>query len=420
MSESRLLKRTSFFNRHCFSIVLFLFLLVFHIVIVNRLKLWRLSDLTYSLFCVDFSFGFASKLLPGAIFNTIFASHANRFTANVYAVVLILLVFIGVSVLLERFIMSMPEKHKMLALALVVFFLSGAYSLSIYTKWLGVSDTYWIVLLLLFFFFIDRKWLRLLIPIIYITALMIHFSSLVFFIPIFSIILLYRIAVSSDKSEKKTYGIIFVVSICVSIIFFFFLILSEAKYVCPIEEFHEKMKNHGTTFFTYYDYAFFHILYGEELFPSVDDIQSPLLKFFYMFYYQVRLCFKLFFNNVVDSLSVTIGGLVLIAPMITAFLCAQWKYFKQKSNGLRRFVAFLMMLQVPFSLILGVLFAISADITRYYTYLMIGVFTYCLAVLYYEEDKREDFFDSLKRFMKTPAALIYFLYYSVFTLMPCL
>lgn len=421
MAESKSVsKPILFLQKHRFSIFFFAFLTVYHILIVNMLKPWKLNELVYSTYCVDFSFGFASKLLPGAVFRGIFGPHANRETATLFATLIIVAVFAGVSVIMESFMHHVPEKYLPCAVLLTVIFLSGPYTFSIFTRWLGLIDTYWLVFLVLFFAFIEHKWLRFFIPFIYAGTLMIHFSALVFIITIFSIILLYRISVSDNGKDKKIYTAIFAVSICVTVVLFFILILNESKTVLPLEEFMQKLQSNGTDYLTYYQYSFFRIIFDEKFIPeSVNEISNPLLKFFYLFYYQVNLNIKLCSLTVFFCIITTVTGLLVFSPLLAQFIKVHVTAFKVKKNPLRRFCAFLMIAQMPFIFILALLFGISLDVTRYYTYLVLGAFICFLTVIYYEEDMRNVFFERFNSLRKSLAAQIFILAYFMFNLMPC-
>ncbi len=412
--------KNGFFFRHRYFMLIFTYLTVYHVIVVNRLGSWKLNDLTYGVYCVDFGFGFASKLLPGAVYNLLFGAHASRASANAYAVAVILLVFAGIALLLEKFLLGMPQERRRTAAVMLLFFLSGAYSFSIFTKWVGMADTYWLPITLLFFVFTEHKYLRWLTPAVYILALMIHFSALVFYIPTFSIILLYRMAITRKKQEQWAFGMVFAASMVLTAVFFFFLLLNEANMVCPIEEFHEKLREHGTDYFFYYDYSFFRIWGGESFIPdSVREMAPSLTKFFYLFYYQVKLINGLFAANRVNGLVSIIGGILLLAPAVLFVFRFHLHRLRAKGNGLLRFCSFLMLVQFPFIHILGLLFAAGIDMTRYYTYAFLGLAICLLTVLYHEAAAREEFLIKLEAAENTLPFKIYFLAYAAMAIMPC-
>ena len=420
MTESRPDKKPlGFFEKHRFFFCFFLFLSVYHVLIVNQLNAWKLSDMLYSILCVDFSFGFASKLLPGAIFNAVFGAHASRETAEIFTVALVFLVFIGVAAFGDIFMRRVPDKHKNTALVLLLLFMSGAYTFSIFTKSLGIIDTYWLVFFLLFFVFLENKILRFLIPLVFVGALMIHFAALVFFIPIVAIILLYRASVAKSKGDRAVYISIFTISVIATAVFFFLLVLNETQTVCPIDEFRAKLLERGADNSRYYDYSFFHLIDGRNFIPeSVEATKSPLLKFAKLFYYQIKITYDLLKADVVHGVVTTVTGILVLAPVIAIFIKTHLEVLKSKENGLRRFCAFLMLVQIPFVFVTALLFAVSVDMTRYYTHLFLGAFMCFLTVLFYEEKLRDGVFERLGTLKNSLGVKIYILAYMLFTLMP--
>ena len=408
----------AFVQKHNTFFFSFFYLLVYHIFIVNRFAPWKLDEFTYSLLCVDFSFGFASKLLPGAVFRALLGSNANMETATVYTIVLIVLIFAGVSAFAEKFMTRVPEQYKSAAAVLLVLLFSGAYTFSIFTKWLGLLDTYWLVFLLLFFAFLENKVLRFLIPLVFLGSLMIHFSALVFFIPVFAIVLLYRISISKSKNERIIYSAIFTVSIIATVALFWFLILNESKMICSIDEFHEKLENNGTTFFRYFDYSFFNELNGNNVVAEdVYKTTSGLERFIYLFFYQTKTTYSLLDGHLFHGVITIIMGLLMLVPVLCLFIKLHFSALRKKGNFIRRLSAFLMIVQIPFMLSMAFLFAVSVDMTRYYTHLFLGAFACCLTVLYYEDDLKKSFFEQLQTLTESAGVRIYILAYIMFTLM---
>ena len=413
-------QRVSFIRKHSYTLFFFVYMVLYHVIVVNRFHPFQMDDLAYvESFCADFSFGFATKLLPGAIFNFLFGAHASKSTAIAYSIVMILLIFFGTAVLLERFMYRIKDCYRDAALFLVVMLLSGAYTFSIFTQMLGIMDTYWLLFSLLFFFCLDHRWLRWLIPLWYIASLLIHFSSVVFYIVLFSIVLLYRLSIEKNKKEQRIYACIFGASIIITVFVFFFFILNESKMICPIDEFHQKLESRGTDLFSYHDYAFFRIWEGESFIPDfVREMEPSLTKFFYLFYYQVKLSFELFLSNWKSGTVATLGGLVILAPILCFFSKFHFQCLRHEKTKLTRFCTFLMLVQFPFVLLLGLLFAICIDITRYYSHGFLIMFSCILSVLYFEEDKREAFFEQFRGLAKTLPAKIYFFAYASLSLFP--
>ncbi len=403
---------------HRFCLVFFVFLVAYHVIIVNRLQPWRLEDLSYSFLCVDYSFGFASKLLPGAIFNWVFGENASRENGSLFNILLIILFFIGVSYLLEAFLKRVPEKSRATCFLLLLFFVSGGYTFSIFTKTLGLLDSYWLYSSILFLCFLNNKYLRFLIPVVYIASLMIHFSAVVFVLPLYSVVILYRIATESNKKEQKIYISIFGLSLGLAIIFLLFLLFSESNMVVNIDEFHEKMRNHGSDFYTYYDYSFFHLdPFGNKFIPdSFNEIKPAILRAIYLVFYQSKIAYSMFKTTGFLGIYVTLGSILVLFPPVWFALRFLWLILKKADAFFKKISLVLMMLEFPMIFVIGILFAVPVDMVRYCTHGFLAIFTTVLVLLFYDEEARLLFFEQLGSLKGSLPLHLYVLTYAVFNL----
>lgn len=413
------LKNNKFLSTHRYAIAFFIFLIAYHVIIVNRFNTWSFVEFTYSHYCVDFSFGFGTKLLPGAIYRFLFNGHTSRLTATVFATALVIVFFILLSMQLEKFMKQMPKKYLNSAFMLVLFFLSGSYTFCIFTKSLGLMDTYWLLIGLAFFTCLEHRYLRFLIPLLVAVSLIFHFSAIVFVIPVFSIIMLYYVSITDDKKEKAALLVIFALSIILAVIMFLILFFYESRTICSMSEFHRKLKENGSDFTLYYDYAFFHEWEGRSFVPeSVTDMTPSLAKFFYLFYYQVKLCIDLLKSNFKSSIFALLCAVMIVFPLASFFIRFHLSALRKKGNKLRRFCAFLMIAHFPFIFILALLFANSVDMTRYMTYAVIPMFSFAFVILNHEKDMREIFFENMLSLKNNLPLKIYALAYFLITLAP--
>lgn len=411
-------EKGKFFEKHRLFFLLFSYLILYHILIVNHLHFWDISDLTYSTFCLDYSFGFASKILPGAIFNLIFGTHASRITANIYAIVLIVLFFIALSFIIEKFIKSMPSKFRYSALLLVIIFFSGAYTFSIFTKWIGFLDSNWLFISLFFVVALENKKMRFCLPIAFLLAILVHFSALIFYIPLYSGLMIYHAAISDEKREKKQILIVFFVSFLLSLTAFMFLLIFEPKMICSIDEFHEKLLQRGSNYFTYCDYSFFRIIYDKPMIPNETSNSSAFVRILEYIYYQLKTVYSLFVQNMSRAIGYLVAGVLILSPMVICFIRFHIRRFRAQNDKLLRFSTFLMIAQFPFIFFLAIFFSISTDITRYLTHAFLGMFIMLLNVLYHEPESGEVFFSEMITKEKSLPWKLYSLMYLFITFLP--
>ena len=406
-----------FLQRHRFALFFFLFLVVYHVVVVNRFQIWKIDDIAYSFYAVDYSFGFATKLLPGAIYNGLFGKHGSELIANVFETALILLFFFGLSVLLEKLLKRVDLTQRTPALSLLLLYLTGAYTFSIFTKTLAMLDAYWLYFSLAFFLFLEHKWLRFLIPALYLASILVHYSAILNYIVLFSILLLYRLSIESDKKEKKCLIAVFAISMAVSAAAAIFFLLNESKLICSIDEFHEKMNARGSDYYLYYDYAFFDIFEGKSFIPDSVKAMSPsFLKMIYTVYY--RFIFNLSLSKEIGFFVplAFFGGLTFLSPILYFFFKIYRSLMTQAKQKLKRFVYFLMIVQFPFTLFVGMIFSVDAN--RWMTHAFLISFTMLLALMFYDEDTRTLVLKRFQAFSEPSYSKIYFLAYATFGLLP--
>ena len=405
--------------RHRFSLFFFLFLLLYTAVVVRRLDPPEMESFYYSYFCVDFSFGFASKLLPGALFRAICGKYALVSDAVRYAVFTLLLIFAGLSLLLERFLLNVAETRRRTAFVLLLFFLTGGYTFSMFSYQIGMLDTCWVFLAILFFLFLEQKFLRFLIPLLFLGSLFVHITGVMFFIIMAALVLLYRISVEEERKEKRIYTLIFTVSLVLSAALFLILAPNESGWVCSMEDFHRKMAGYGSTNYAFYDYTFYHIMFGKNYVPDfVAQTDSGVLRVIYYLYYQVKLNLDLFLQDPRYGITAGLLGFSLISPLLIFFVRFHVSRFRKKGTGLRRFCAFLMLVQIPLMILFGILFGTGIDMTRYLTYMLLPPFVSVLTVLYHEKDQQAVFLDRLLPYTKEPAFWLYYLAYALIALSP--
>ena len=404
---------TGILQKRRYAIAFFLFTVLYHVFIVNRLEIWKVSEISYTYHIVDYGvLGFRSQLLPGAVFYGLFGERASVRAATVYETVLILLFFAGVSLFLERFMLGVEERLRPAAFVLILLYLSGPYTFAIFTDELGMLDVYWLFFSLAFFFLLERNALRWLIPVLYVLSLLIHFSCVLNYAVLFSIMLLYRASLETEKKKRVPYAVIFVLSMTASVCLFLYFLLNHAGDL-PVtkEAFHETVRARGGTYTAYYDYSMFYELHGEEVVPPwVPSVGSPVMKILLTVFYKCRYTLWSYYK----TLAGTLARFALAAALLSPAVCFLYRrlirfYGTVRENRLKRFCVFLMMAQFPFTAVLGCLF--SPDVSRWCTHAFLISFTMLLYVSYREEALKTQVLEAIGRLKTSPPALIYFTAY---------
>ena len=404
-----------------YTLVFFVFVTAYNFLIVNRCSLWQADYMTYSYHLVDFSFGFGSRLLPGAIYH-LFFKEVLPAQLNIYLTVLMLLLFLAVSALLAKVILAQPDKSSANSLfVLSLFLLAGPCTFAIFTKLLGIIDVYLVFFSVLGLVCFSNKYLKYLLPLLFIGMILVHTAALISYILFFALIIFYEI-VKSDKAGRRGYIILAAISFVAVV----GLVLLLAKYEraslrYTMEEFDRELerRNHFdnvpyTVYYNYYFYDTFEIRnYSFEqarntylLPPDTSFLPAgitALIKKFYSIIVLEQNIYKAYPQFYLQFVLI----LALLAPLLFLFYRYWGKKAKQARGALKIFYI-AAMLQFPLSM-LGCFF--SADISRFYTHAFLVQSALFLYVLYKEKDSFDIRFES-KAFVRNILIILYFAVYA--------
>ncbi len=412
-------KEAHFFLNHKYAMIFFLYPVLYNFLIVNNCSLWSVSEITYAYHVVDYSFGIRSNILPGAIFYGIFGEHASQKNATAYETLLMLAFFFGMAILLEKVLLNFEKQYRIKGFLLILFFLSGAFTFASFTDELGMLDAYWLYFSLVFFYILENKFLRWLIPVLFVLSLAVHFSSVLNYLILFSIVLLYRISDESEKMIRYIYSIIFVLSMVITVlVFIYFLLVQSKEAVITYEQFHETMESRGNHYFVYYDYEFFNRYGDTDVVPvAVFSIKSPVLKLVKMIIAKSVFTFKSYASETEKSVLRLALTFFILSPITAFFYKHLFAFFKEcQSNKLKHFCLFLIMVQFPFTSVLGCMF--SPDIVRWFTHAFLIQFVLFLYLLHREVAFRDSVVEDIERFKGCLPVYIYALVYGSLYMWP--
>ena len=111
-------------KKHPYLPFYFLIFIAYNFFVTASMNPMGLSDVCYPYFLVDFSMGFCSKLLPGAIYNFFFNNTGKEAVFAFNTVVFLVFVLI-ILLLLEKLLLLHEGKNRTNIILLTVFFLTG-------------------------------------------------------------------------------------------------------------------------------------------------------------------------------------------------------------------------------------------------------------------------------------------------------
>ena len=188
-------------KKHPYLPFYFLIFIAYNFFVTASMNPMGLSDVCYPYFLVDFSMGFCSKLLPGAIYNFFFNNTSKEAVFSFNTIVFLAFVFI-ILVLLEKILLNHEEKNRTNIILLTVFFLTGISTFPMYVYKMGSLDSFWMYFTVLSVLFLSDKRLYLLIIPSSLMVIMVNYGSLFIYIPFILLLMIYKTTVVQDKNEK--------------------------------------------------------------------------------------------------------------------------------------------------------------------------------------------------------------------------
>lgn len=382
------------------------FILTYHNLFISRISEWSADVSTYTHHLVDYSFGFCTKLLPGAIYHLFFDNVVPE-QLNSYLRIIVLVFFAALSFILARAISLKERKDRKTLLLLFAFYLTGPCTFAIYTEQLGMLDLYWMLFGAAFFFVVDKKYLKFIIPVLYFGTLLVHFSSIVSYIVLYSLILLYEAVTNEDKSERKRYSIVFIISvITVGAAFLYFLINEKSNLVYDMNGFNAEIaKRHyrggfeNKPYTVYFDYAFYNSFDAdgdglndfrfypiEHFLPNLGGklpagLGSALSKVLSQISFNLSL-----YKIHADVFFVLAVGVLFMLPL-NVFFFIFFGHMVKKSRGIKRLIFLLAILQYFVTITAGVMS--SVDLGRWLSHTCLVQFTFALYVILREKEQLE-------------------------------
>ena len=401
--KTKTLEKESFLQRHKYAGLIFLFVFLYNYFFVNSGQLWEVSGYAYTIHLVDFSVGFHTGVLPGAVFYGLFGEYASKAAVRLYVLVLLVIFMAVLSVLLGNVVRAAVEQKRTNTIWLVLFFIMGPFTLTNCIYWFAFFDIYLFFLSVLFFICVENRIAKYFIPVIYVAAVLTHFSSFLTCIPMFTIILLYKI--TQEKEQKKNYVFILGASLFLTAGLGIYLLLNEsANLRYSLEDFHAFLSERGGADYAsddraYYDYLFYHTVTVDADISFSDGWDASKNAFSNLFSYligYIRFSMKLMTLNGDEWVKKEITRLVLSLPFFGGYYLFVIRYLKKVGLNKKTFWSqvplLLTLLQLPFAL-LALLF--STDITRW-TNFVIAMLT--VEIVYFLTKDRE-LMDSVDNFV---------------------
>lgn len=386
-----------------YALFFFIFEMLYSVIVPNKFSLWHFDEYTYTLYLVDYSFGFCSKFLPGALFH-LFSKEVTPWKLNLFLIVLTALFLVFVALILAKIIAVQEQPGLKFKLVLFfLFFLTGPGTFAIITHHLGIYETYWFLLSFAFVFIVSNKYLRYLSPLIFVLSVLIHYQSLFSFVIFFALILLYETH-RGQKKEKTIYGILLVCGCLAAIgLSVYLAIFEKANLQYTQQQLNEVLQQRNLSGKrineNYFQSAFFYTSPIPALDKTMKEFtQHPWLqpesaklphvlvtiinKIGLYFYFNYQVLKESHFSQLIDFSVINI----ILLPLLVLFYSYWRKKFKAQKKLSGKLLYALIMLQYPFTLLACF---VSTDYVRMTIHAFIIQFVLYVYILYHEKEMFE-------------------------------
>lgn len=415
----------SFFYEHRFFFCAYLFLMLHAFLVPGEGMLWREDAAVYAFHIVDFSMGFCSRILPGAIYKLLTGGIYTQTAVTIYETILISVFFIFLAVFFEKLIMSSSVEDRPVMAFLLFLFAAGPFSFSVFVRQLGMLDVYWVYFSSIIIFFISKKKLVWFAAPFFFALILVHYGAILTYIPAILLVMLYLAYHSEDKKTGKRYFFVFLLSLAISVsACFYFIFFERSNLTYSMDEFmkilYSRYAGGGSS--AYYDYTFYRVFADKEFmndyaastgydaFGGVDVGNSQgITSVLHLIWQQIS---GLKILRVIYNIRSNIPSIVLLVPLL--FLLFGFLIFmikrQKKVFGKLLFVGSGLLFIV--SLMGGIM--MSTDINRWITHAFLGMFVFVLCVLRHEKETALTYFKSV--FSRIPK-LLAFVYAGMYSLL---
>lgn len=407
-------------KRHRVGLCCFSFLLVYQWLIINNGSLWWVNPSTYALYVIDYSMGFCTRILPGAVYMALVGKYDYR-PISAFVMVFFLVLLFLVSLFAEKFYDVADPGEKKTALLMLFFFLTGPFTFGLFANAFGMLDTYLCLLFVAALPLLRKRRLKWLLPLFFVGMILVHYAAVFSYAALLMIMILFAAAKTEDRTEKREYYALFVFCALLSAVLSGYFLLFDVENVAyPVEELdHILREERGALFPEYVESALYRLTDSSVAGAdgvveryAADPNASGIVRFIQWFVFFIHIAFS--FAHSYDRLLFPVL-LELPAAVFLIALLISW-FRNRKGNRELRFMALLMI-----GFFFGgnmVAFLFAADNFRWMCHAVVCLFFSTFTVLCF--DYKEGFQKACAYFRRAglPLTMVYAVAYALTTMDP--
>ncbi len=199
------------------------FLMTMITVLINYDELSGIHHMFVTHYLPDFSMGINSKMLVGSLVKLL-NPHPTEEWLTKFAIFFLIAGMFLTAMVLGRVIKKSTSENRLSVWVFILFFVSGAYTVSQFSRFFGMLDIHMYILTIISVVFAGNKYLRWFVPVLCVAGVFVNY---VFTISYF-IIVLWAMLYYADRNEKKAGDIAVFVITVVSVIALTYYFVFEA------------------------------------------------------------------------------------------------------------------------------------------------------------------------------------------------
>lgn len=411
-------KVKTFAGKHYYGLCLFAFLFIYCIVVPTEGRPWIVNDATYSFYAIDFSVGFCSRVIQGALYNLIFRT-PDYLTASIYLIGIFIITFGAVSFLAEKFIKTTDAQYRKSAIIITLFFFTGPATFAVLVPIFGMIDIFWVFATALSMLCLQNKKLYFLVVPLAVFMVFVYYGATLCYVPLLAIILLYKISVTEERKEKRYLTAIFFATVALTIFFtVYFVVFERSNLTMTMEEFDKFLVGRGVSEgdLYYYNFSYYRDIDGFEEngfleVPEFDAGSSPSEVIKVLFQQAWISIFVKEFTYVTFIVALL---LLPILVFIYKFLITFFR--KARGNNVKRFSLLCAMALFPFVVVAG--FCFSTDVVRWIGNAFLPTLALFMYILYKERAWAIELVHRSLNAIGTTTLIPYYLVYSLTVFLP--
>ena len=156
-----------------YEIVIFLMTMI--PVLINIEKLSQIHHMYVIHYLPDFTMGINSRTFVGSLVR-ILNSHPTEEWLTNFCIVFLIIGMVLTAVVLGRVVKKSKDENRLSVFVFILFFVSGSYTLSLFSRFFGMIDIHMYIIAILSVVFAGNKYLRWLVPVLCVAGVFVNFA----------------------------------------------------------------------------------------------------------------------------------------------------------------------------------------------------------------------------------------------------